>query len=107
MRVVGVVLCTAALMARAHGEPMVAALSPEPTAPPLTVAPLGPASPPPPETRDRDVHVGLNLRTDFGARFYRMDLGVRVSRVDLIAVVDPFGVYNGDYDFDGVVRYDV
>ncbi len=53
----------------------------------------------------RDWHVGVNLRTDFAARFYRADVGVRVHRWDFIFVADPFGVQNGDYDFDGIVRF--
>jgi hypothetical protein len=54
-----------------------------------------------------DWHIGLNLRTDFAARFYRADVGVRTHDWDFILVADPFGVQNGDYDFDGIVRYSI
>ena len=56
-------------------------------------------------TSDREVHVGVNLRTDFGARYYRADLGVRIKHWDVTLVVDPLGVIKGDYDFDGILRY--
>jgi hypothetical protein len=55
----------------------------------------------------RDWHFGANLRTDFGARFYRVDAGVRLCRIDLIAVLDPWGLENGDYDFDAIASYNV
>jgi len=55
---------------------------------------------------ERDWHAGLNMRTDFGARFFRADAGVRLGRLDLIAVLDPLGLRNGDYDLDALVRYE-
>jgi hypothetical protein len=56
-------------------------------------------------TEARDFHIGLNFRTDFGARYYRADLGMRFGRWDYILVADPLGVQKGDYDMDAVVRY--
>jgi hypothetical protein len=56
------------------------------------------------EPAPRDWHAGLNMRTDFGTRFLRGDLGARLGAIDLIAVVDPLGVSKGDYDLDAVVR---
>ncbi len=53
----------------------------------------------------RDLHAGLNFRTDFGARYYRLDAGIRFGKWDFVLVADPLGVRKGDYDFDGVVRY--
>ncbi len=68
--------------------------------PPTNVAATTPAP-------TRDWHIGMNLRTDFAARFYRADVGVRVRDWDFIVVLDPFGLQSGDYDYDGIVRYSV
>lgn len=54
-----------------------------------------------------DWHVGLNMRTDFGTRFFRTDLGYRRGPLDFILVLDPLGVQHDDYDIDAIVRYTV
>src|SRR6188474_2204129 len=56
-------------------------------------------------TSGRDFHIGVNFRTDFGARYYRADLGLRFGKWDAILVVDPLGIRNGDYDLDAILRY--
>ena len=53
----------------------------------------------------RDIHAGINFRTDMGARYYRADFGMRFGKWDAILVVDPLGIDKGDYDLDAVVRY--
>jgi len=56
-------------------------------------------------TTGRDWHVGVNFRTDFGAHYYRADVGVRLARLDLLVVLDPLGLKRDDYDFDAIARY--
>lgn len=55
-------------------------------------------------TTGRDIHAGVNFRTDFGARYYRADLGMRFGRWDVSLVLDPLGIPKGDYDFDAILR---
>jgi hypothetical protein len=50
----------------------------------------------------RDWHVGLNLRTDYGARQARVDAGVRVGPMDWVLVLDPMGLNDGLYVFDAL-----
>jgi hypothetical protein len=47
-----------------------------------------------------DWHVGVNMRTDPGTRQARLDAGVRLSRFDITAVVDPMGFVDGQFDLD-------
>ena len=49
---------------------------------------------------NRDWHVGLNLRTDFGTHPWRLDGGVRIRRFDFIVVVDPMAFLDGQHDLD-------
>jgi hypothetical protein len=57
------------------------------------------------QTSGRDLHAGLNFRTDFGARYYRADVGMRFGAWDFSVVVDPLGISKGDYDLDAIVRH--
>jgi hypothetical protein len=49
---------------------------------------------------NRDWHVGLNLRTDFGTHPWRLDGGLRIRRFDFIVVVDPMVFLDGQHDLD-------
>jgi len=52
---------------------------------------------------DRDWHAGLNVRTELGVHAVRLDGGVRLRCVDLIAVVDPWFWTDGELDLDFLV----
>ena len=45
-------------------------------------------------------HAGLNLRSELGTHPVRVDGGVRLGRVDLIAVLDPMFWTDGEIDVD-------
>ena len=45
-------------------------------------------------------HAGLNLRSELGAHAIRVDGGVRLGRLDLIAVLDPMWWTDGECDVD-------
>jgi hypothetical protein len=49
---------------------------------------------------NRDWHVGLNVRTDFGTHPWRLDGGMRIKRFDVILVVDPMVFLDGQHDLD-------
>jgi hypothetical protein len=68
-------------------------------------SPAASSQPSPAANSGRDIHAGVNFRTDMGARYYRADFGLRLGKWDAILVVDPLGVSKGDYDFDAVLRY--
>ena len=87
---VSVVMAAAALTGVTHAD--------EPAPGVTTAAPRSAMS-------GRDVHIGVNFRTDFGARYYRADLGMRFGKWDTILVVDPLGLRNSDYDLDAILRY--
>jgi len=50
----------------------------------------------------RDLHAGLNLRTDFGTHPLRLDAGARFSMLDLYLVVDPMIWLDGQADLDAI-----
>lgn len=62
----------------------------------------GSALQPTPDHRDRDWHLGLNLRTDLGAHPLRLDAGLRLRRWDLTLVVDPAYFLDGQHDLDAL-----
>ena len=45
-------------------------------------------------------HAGLNLRSELGTHPVRVDGGVRIGRLDLIAVLDPMYWTDGELDID-------
>jgi hypothetical protein len=53
----------------------------------------------------RDAHVGVNLRTETGVHQARLDGGVRVGAWDVIVVVDPLVLTDGEHDLDVLVRW--
>jgi hypothetical protein len=55
-----------------------------------------------PNHRDRDCHIGLNLRTDLGAHPLRLDAGLRLRRWDFTLVVDPAYFLDGQHDLDAL-----
>ncbi len=90
-----------AMLSQAHAD-----TTPTPTdaAQPVDAARAN-ATPANPIASTRDFHIGVNFRTDFGARYYRADVGTRFGRWDITLVVDPLGIPKGDYDFDAILRY--
>jgi len=50
-------------------------------------------------------HVGTNLRSELSTHAFRVDGGVRLGRVDLIAVLDPMVWADGEMDVDALVSY--
>ena len=67
----------------------------------LLVALAGRASAEP----DRAWHAGTNLRSELSTHAFRVDGGVRLGRVDLIGVLDPMVVADGEMDLDALVSY--
>jgi hypothetical protein len=55
---------------------------------------------PRPADAPRDVHAGLNFRTDFGTHPLRVDGGVRFGALDTILVLDPMFFTDGQHDVD-------
>jgi len=51
---------------------------------------------------DRAWHVGTNLRTELSTHAFRLDGGVRLGRFDLVGVVDPMVVFDGEMDLDAL-----
>ena len=45
-------------------------------------------------------HVGTNLRSELSTHAVRLDGGVRFGRLDLVGVVDPMVVFDGEMDLD-------
>lgn len=56
------------------------------------------------EAPSRDVHAGVNLRTDFGTRQVRFDLGAKFGAMDYRLVLDPMGLTDDRYDVDAIVH---
>jgi hypothetical protein len=53
----------------------------------------------------QDWHVGLNVRSELGTHPVRIDGGVRVGRLDLIAVLDPMFWIDGEIDVDLIAAW--
>ncbi|MDQ3341283.1 MAG: hypothetical protein M4D80_39515 [Myxococcota bacterium] len=52
-------------------------------------------------------HAGLNLRSELGTHPIRIDGGVRLGRLDLIAVLDPMFWTDGENDIDLIAAWRV
>ncbi len=53
---------------------------------------------------DRELHVGLDVRTDLGAHHTRVGLGYRACAWDTTLVLDPMVVLDGQHDLDVMVE---
>lgn len=51
---------------------------------------------------ERAWHVGTNVRTELSTHAFRLDGGVRLGRLDLVGVVDPMVVFDGEMDLDAL-----
>jgi hypothetical protein len=60
-----------------------------------------------PAGTDRAWHVGANLRTELSTHAVRIDGGVRLGRLDLIAVLDPLWWTDDEVDVDALATYRV
>lgn len=67
----------------------------KPLVPPATATTATPAAPTP-----FDLHVGLNLRTDLGVHPLRLDGGVRYGAFDVVLVLDPMVITDGQASTD-------
>src|SRR5688572_5670991 len=52
-------------------------------------------------------HAGLNLRSELGTHAFRIDGGVRLGRLDLIAVLDPMFWTDGEADVDAIAAWTI
>lgn len=52
-------------------------------------------------------HVGTNLRSELSTHAFRLDGGLRLCRLDLVGVVDPMVVFDGEMDLDVLALFDV
>ncbi len=50
-------------------------------------------------------HVGTNLRTELSTHAFRLDGGIQLGRLDLIAVVDPMVWADGEMDLDAIASW--
>jgi len=91
-------------------EPSAPAASPSPVAPvapvepvePTVVEPVEPVKPLVPTTAPTpfEIHGGLNLRTDLGVHPLRLDGGVRYGILDVVLVLDPMVLTDGQASTD-------
>jgi hypothetical protein len=54
---------------------------------------------------DRELHAGLDLRTDLRAHAARIPFGMRQDRIDVSLVLDPLGFADGVHDTDLTVEW--